>query len=174
MTHERQNDPSLPGCPRWPRVLNKFINRVESVGGRLPSRSEFSVLNRNLNSDQISVKPAQWWAQFYNYLFWNVSRSLYTCLANNQKTISHLDGCSHFSFKPQNRLNVCSTGKPRISLSSCILKENVDSWLPMKYLQFTDIFIRLFETQANDCSYFDITRTVETLLTSPGNKLFGR
>ena len=49
-------------------------------------------------------------------------------------TIFHLAGCSQESLpSAQKRLKVELGGKPRISRSSCMRKENVDSNEPIKY-----------------------------------------
>ena len=48
----------------------------------------------------------------------------------------HLEGCSQFgTASGQSRLNVDSVLNPRISRSSWIRKENVDTDVPMKNLQ---------------------------------------
>lgn len=53
-----------------------------------------------------------------------------------QYVIFQCVGCSHTcSWSPQNRLYVVLGSRPRISLSSWIRKENVDTDVPMKNLQ---------------------------------------
>lgn len=55
--------------------------------------------------------------------------------AEHHQTIDQNPSTTQSSLVLHNLLNVVSNGKPIISLSSCILKVNVDSCVPIKYLK---------------------------------------
>lgn len=72
----------------------------------------------------------------YKYVSLLILLSALACDWSHQKTIFQCVGCSHsFSVSPHKRLYVAVGSKPKISLSSWIRKEKVDTDVPMKNLK---------------------------------------